>query len=82
MGKEGVRLVAWREKPRREIITADESGVVTVWDLKQQAPIYVMQAHTGPVTQLEWQEEKQQLITCSKDKSIKIWRFPETWIDE
>ena len=58
MGKDGVRLVAWREKPRREIITADESGVVTVWDLKQQSPIYVMQAHTGPVTQLEWQEEK------------------------
>ena len=82
MGKDGVRLVAWREKPRREIITADETGVVTVWDLKQQSPIYVMQAHTGPVTQLEWQEEKQQLITCSKDKSIKIWRFPDTWIDE
>ena len=34
MGKEGVRLVAWREKPRREIITADESGIVTIWDLK------------------------------------------------
>ena len=82
MGKDGVRLVAWREKPRREIITADETGVVTVWDLKQQSPIYVMQAHTGPVTLLEWQEEKQQLITCSKDKSIKIWRFPDTWIDE
>ena len=58
MGKDGVRLVAWREKPRREIITADESGVVTVWDLKQQSPIYVMQAHTGPITQLEWQEVK------------------------
>ena len=35
MGKVGVRLVAWREKPRKEIITADETGVVTVWDLKQ-----------------------------------------------
>ena len=50
MGKQGVRLVAWRERPRKEIITADESGIVTVWDLKSQSPIYVMQAHTGPVT--------------------------------
>lgn len=82
MGKEGVRLVAWREKPRKEIITADETGVVTVWDLKSQSPIYVLQAHSGPVTQLEWQEEKQQLITCSKDKSIKVWKFPPIWVDE
>lgn len=22
------------------------------------------------------------LITLSKDKSIKFWRFPKTWIDE
>ena len=54
MGKQGVRLVAWREKPRKEIITADETGVVTVWDLKSQDPIYVMQAHQGPITQLIW----------------------------
>ena len=41
-----------------------------------------MQAHTGPVTQLEWNEDKQQLMTGSKDKTIKIWKFPEVWVDE
>lgn len=33
-GKAGIRLVCMRDKPRREIITGDKSGVITVWDLK------------------------------------------------
>lgn len=49
-GKENVRLVQWREKPRREILTGDQSGIVTVWDLKEQEPVYVLQAHTAPIT--------------------------------
>lgn len=33
-GKSGVRLVAMRDKPRREIITGDNTGIVTVWDVR------------------------------------------------
>ena len=22
------------------------------------------------------------LVTCAKDKSIKVWKFPAVWIDE
>jgi len=33
-GKPGVRLVCFRGEPRREIITGDNTGIVTVWDLK------------------------------------------------
>lgn len=22
------------------------------------------------------------LVTCAKDKSVKFWAFPESWIDE
>lgn len=29
-----------------------------------------------------WIEEKQQLISCSKDKSIKVWKLPLVWYDE
>ena len=31
---------------------------------------------------MRWNEDSQQLITCSKDKTIKIWQLPEAWIDE
>ena len=26
--------------------------------------------------------EKQQIISCAKDKSIKIWQLPDFWMDE
>ena len=71
-----------REKPRREILTGDKDGVVTVWDLKTQSPIYVLKAHTDVITQMKWIESKQLLVTCAKDKSIKVWKFPAVWIDE
>jgi WD40 repeat protein len=29
-----------------------------------------------------WLEDKQQLITCAKDKTVKIWSFPTVWYDE
>lgn len=57
-GKENVRLVAWREKPRREILTGDQNGIVTVWDLKEQEPVYVLQAHTDAITQMQWHEDR------------------------
>jgi hypothetical protein len=31
---------------------------------------------------MHWYDEKQMLVTCAKDKSIKVWQFPEVWIDE
>ena len=31
---------------------------------------------------MRWNEELQQLITCGKDKTIKVWQLPERWIDE
>ena len=31
-GRPGIRVVAWRDKPRKEIITGDQSGLVTIWD--------------------------------------------------
>lgn len=31
---------------------------------------------------MRFNEETQQLITCSKDKTIKVWQLPLRWIDE
>lgn len=44
--------------------------------------MYVLKAHTGAITQMRWNEDLQMLITCSKDKTIKIWQLPSQWIDE
>ena len=81
-GKKNVRCLQWRERPRREIIAGHADGLVTVWDYKQQSPIFVLQAHTSAITAMKWDEDRQTLMTCAKDKSFKIWQFPLIWVDE
>jgi hypothetical protein len=29
-----------------------------------------------------WLEDKQILITCAKDKRLKVWSLPRVWYDE
>ena len=31
---------------------------------------------------MKWLEDKQMLISLAKDKTLKVWKFPKTWIDE
>ena len=42
----------------------------------------MIKAHVGPVTQMRWNEEFQQLITGGKDKILKVWQLPDRWINE
>jgi len=44
--------------------------------------MYVLKAHSSAITQMRWNEDSQQLITCSKDKTVKIWQLPNAWVDE
>lgn len=56
---------------------------MTIWSAKDGHPIFVLSAHKGSaITQIQWLEDKQWLITCAKDKSIKVWAFPRIWYDE
>ena len=80
-GKSKQRIVLWRDQGR-EIISGDEDGVITFWLAKEGTPLYVLAAHSGPITQMRFNEDTQQLISCSKDKKIKIWQLPHIWINE
>ena len=39
----------WRDHGR-EIISADEEGKITFWYSKEGNPLYVLDAHNGPIT--------------------------------
>lgn len=49
IGKPKQRLVVWRDHGR-EIISGDEDGIVTFWYSKEGNPLYVLKAHSGPIT--------------------------------
>ena len=40
-GKNGIRILLARDKPRRELITAGADGLITVYNLVTKQPVYV-----------------------------------------
>lgn len=40
-----------------------------------------MKAHDDDITQLQVLDSKQVLVSVSKDKTMKMWSFPQEWVD-
>ena len=59
--KQGIREICIRQTPRREIIVADQLGVVSVFDFISKQPVYVLQGHTDVITQMHWDDDAQVL---------------------
>ena len=82
VGEQKIR-VCTNDPINYELITGDENGRVTIWNLKTGKPIYLWEAHpNSPITQIWYQPEKQILWTGGKDLRIKIWQLPEKWLDK
>ena len=65
-----------------ELMTGDESGRVTIWNLKTGKPIYLWQAHDQAITQMWYFSAEHLLWTGGKDLRIKVWKLPDKWVSE
>jgi WD40 repeat protein len=66
-----------------ELITGDENGRVTIWNLKTGKPIYLWVAHPkSAITKIWYQHDQHILWTGGKDLRIKMWQLPEKWVSE
>lgn len=41
----------------------------------------ILKAHEGDITKLVWLESDHIMISGGKDKSIKVWKMPNSWFD-
>lgn len=80
-GNPKIRIIKYYSK-RHELITGDGNGKIVVWNLSKGQPVYAWDAHKGEITQMHYEEETRILISGSKDKTMKVWRLPEKWVDE
>ena len=82
VGEQKIR-VCTNEPNNYELITGDENGRVTIWNLKTGKPIYLWEAHPkSAITQIWYQPEQHLLWTGGKDLRIKIWQLPEKWLSK
>ncbi|KAM3133073.1 WD repeat and FYVE domain-containing protein 2 [Paramecium bursaria] len=70
------RELQWSRK-RGELMVGNDDGTITIYNAIDLQPIYVLKAHEGAVTKLQWFEESQILMTGGKDKKLKWWQFPK-----
>jgi WD40 repeat protein len=76
-----LRIIRYNEE-NRELLTGDQSGKVTVWNLKEGKSIYTWKAHEGAITQMFYDTAHKILITGGKDRRIIFWELPEKWVNE
>ena len=82
VGEQKIR-VCTNEPNNLELITGDENGRVTIWNLKTGKPIYLWEAHPkSAITQIWYQPEVHILWTGGKDLRIKIWQLPDKWLSK
>jgi hypothetical protein len=80
VGEQKIRVCV-NDPDNYQLITGDENGRVTIWNLKTGKPIYLWEAHPkSAITQIWYQSEFHILWTGGKDLSIKMWQLPEKWL--
>ena len=66
-----------------QLITGDQNGRITIWNLKTGKPIYLWMAHPKSViTQIWYEADKKLLWTAAKDAKLRVWQLPEKWVNE
>ena len=80
--KNGLNSIKYNNT-KKEIITGDILGKITIWNIKTGEPIYSWIAHEKmAINCLYYLENKGLLITGGRDKSVKCWKLPEFWFDK
>jgi len=55
------------------LISIFEEGTLVIWSATTGKQLRLIQAHNGPVTSINFSEDKMLMITSSKDMTCKLW---------
>lgn len=74
----GASQVKWNHKDEN-ILASSHDSVIHIWDIRKGAiPKTTVEAHKAKINGLDWsRENKNELISCSNDMSVKFWNFNE-----
>ncbi|MCS6863717.1 MAG: hypothetical protein RMJ56_01810 [Gemmataceae bacterium] len=57
----------------RRIATADEYGLIRLWDAKSLRPVHEVPHHRAPVEHAELSPDGRRLLTWSRDDTVRLW---------
>ena len=76
-----IRILRYN-KENNELYSGDQKGKITVWSLKTGQSIYAWQAHSGAITQMNYDPKTRRLLSMAKDKKIIFWQIPDSWVSD
>merc|ERR1712050_792924 len=59
------------------LVSIDDEGTVIIWDAESGDLLNKIRAHNGPVTSMNFTEDRMLMITSSKDHTCKLWAMDE-----
>jgi len=61
---------------KKEVYLTNNTGNVVFFNIQTGTSFYVLEAHKADINKLLYLEDKCVMITASKDKTIKFWKYP------
>lgn len=79
----GATQVKWNKNDPYQIASSHHHSFY-IWDSRKGAlPLLTIEnAHHGKINGLDFSSSENRLITCSNDKSVKIWNLDRDWSQE
>lgn len=59
------------------LVSIFEEGTIIIWDSKDGRQLHKIDAHRGPVTSINFTEDRMLMISCGKDQTAKLWAMDE-----
>lgn len=57
----------------QQIVAANASNVITIWDLKTYQPQFILKGHRDSISSLWFSNDGNSLLSTSADKTTRIW---------
>jgi WD40 repeat protein len=66
----------------RTLVTGCRDGRVRLWDVPTRVPIGPAWTHLGIVWAVACHPASKTVLTASEDKTARLWRLPEPWVND
>eukprot|EP00746_Dinoflagellata_sp_MGD_P166348 gnl/MRDRNA2_/MRDRNA2_96170_c0_seq1.p1 gnl/MRDRNA2_/MRDRNA2_96170_c0~~gnl/MRDRNA2_/MRDRNA2_96170_c0_seq1.p1 ORF type:complete len:334 (+),score=76.25 gnl/MRDRNA2_/MRDRNA2_96170_c0_seq1:87-1088(+) len=59
------------------LVSIHEEGTIVIWDSEDGTKIKEIDAHTGPVTSIQFTEDRMLMVSTSRDMLCKLWAMDD-----
>merc|ERR1711957_805212 len=56
-----------------------EEGMNIIWDAVKGNKVHQIEAHKGPVTNINFTEDRMLMVSCGKDMTAKLWTMDDEY---